>query len=57
MAAPEGILYVTSLIQNHFGNYSASEGIGGCGVAASPPHHTPNPSAPGLPEQLPILCK
>jgi len=23
------------------GNYSVCEGIGGCGVVAKPPHHTP----------------
>ncbi len=28
-------------IINKNGNYSACEGIGGCGVAAKPPHHTP----------------
>ena len=33
-------------------NYSACEGIGGSGVAAKPPHHSPHPSAAGLPEQL-----
>ena len=34
-------------------NYSACEGIGGCGEEASPPHHSPHPSAEGQPEQLP----
>ena len=40
------------LAKRKIGNYSACEGIGGSGVAAKPPHHSPHPSAAGLPEQL-----
>ena len=45
----------TGLVLKKSRNYSACEGIGGSGVAALPPHHSPHPSAAGLPEQLLFL--
>jgi len=37
------------LIKNIVTTQSTRE-LGGCGVAAKPPHHTPHSSAVGLPE-------